>query len=831
MSARFDRQRRKNMRKWVIAGGALLALCAVVLVAILNINSVIDRNRAYLLARAEEALGRKISAGDIHLALWGGVGLRVKDFAMSDDPTFSTGDFVRAREAQVHVKLLPIFRGKFEVKNVVLHDPVISILRNPAGDFNFASIGDREKKEKRERTERKEEKGERSGDLRIALADISNGELIYRDEKERVRLNLKQIDLRVKDGGPEKPASVRLEAAAFGDKRNLRLETKIGPLQGSDWRQVPVDGEISFNPLDLTRLQAAVPAIRAVFPKEMAAAGSLILQEIRLKGTLNSLSFSGKADATAAAIALATAFRKPSGIPLEVIADGHYGGDTVRIRKADVKLHRIEATAQGEISFGAVPAVSLTLDSKRSALTGLDQVFPVLEGYQLAGDVETHARVRGKIGKGSAPNVEGNVTLSGVSGTPPQLPQPVKDLNAQVTFSGPRASVRDGSVTVGATRIGWSGTVESFAPFKLSYDLAAPELRPADFQQSTSEARANDVLKNFTSKGHLTMQGGGLALEAKIASSDGGLFNVPYQRLESGVAFADKVVTVRGLRVNALQGALLGDGEYALGETPRFAATSKIQGIDLNEGYRAFGAQAARDIRGRLNADVKLAGTGRDWDEIKTKLRGQGEAEVVDGALLDFNLADAALSATGIPAMKNIISPQVRKKYPETFESKDTKFKQLKARFNAADGRVHVKDLIVVAADYSVQGDGWVDFDRRLEFRSSLMLSQRLSADLAQSVREAKFLFNEQNEFQMPFMVSGTLPNVKTRPDANYLARALQRGFVGQGVEQLERRLFGRKDSATEKKDEPMGDDPKKRKKRDAEDLIRRGLENLFRRN
>jgi uncharacterized protein involved in outer membrane biogenesis len=820
-----------NMRKWVIAGIALLAICAAVLIAILNINSVIDRNRGYLLARAEEALGRKISAGDIQLTLWGGVGLRVKDFAISDDPAFSGGHFVRTRDAQVHLKLLPLFRGKFEVKNVVLHDPVISILRNSAGVFNFASMGAGEEKERREKSQRKGEKRDRSGDLRIALADLSNGELIYRDQKERMQLNLKRIDLTVKDGGSEKPAWVGLEAAVFGDKRNLKLESRIGPLQGSDWRQVPVDGEFSFDPLDLTRLQAAIPSIRSVFPKDMTASGLLVLKGIRLKGTVDNLSFQGKADATAAAIAFATAFRKPSGVPFEVIADAQYGDDTVRIRKADLKLHRIEATAKGEINFGGVPAVSLALDSKRSALTGLDQIFPFLEGYQLAGNVEAHTRMRGKIGKGSAPNVEGNLTLSGVSGTLPQLSQPVKELNAQVAFTGPRASVRDGSVIVGATKIGWSGVIESFSPLKLSYHVSSPELRPADFQRSVSEGRGTDVLKNFTSEGRLTMQAGRLALDAKVASSDGGLFNIPYQRLESGVAFADKVVTVRGLRVNALRGAVLGDGEYVLSEIPRFAATSKIQGIDLNESYRAFGAQADRDIRGRLNADVKLAGTGRDWEEIKTKLRGQGEAEVIDGALLDFNLADAALSATGIPGMKNIISPQVRKKYPETFESKDTKFKQLKAKLNASDGRVHVKDLIVVAADYSIQGDGWVDFDRRLEFRSSLMLSQRLSADLAQSVRELKFLFNEQNEFQMPFTVSGTLPNVKTRPDANYLARALQRGFVGQGVEQLERRLFGRKDSATEKKDEPAGDDPKKRKKRDTEELIRRGVESLFRRN
>jgi uncharacterized protein involved in outer membrane biogenesis len=819
------------MRKWVIAGIALFTLCAAVLIAVLNINSLIKRNRAYLLARAEEALGRKITAGDIELTLWSGVGLRVKDFAIADHPGFSAGDFVRARDAQIHLKLLPLFRRDFEVKNVLLHDPVITIIRNPAGVFNFASMGKREEKEKPEKTERKTEKSDRPGDLRIALADVSNGELIYRDHKERTQLHLKQIDLAVKDGGPETPVLVRLQAAVFGNKRNLKLASKIGPIQAADWRHVPVDGEISFDPLDLTQLQAGVPSIRAALPKEWSAAGLLAVKYLKLKGTVENLHFNGTVDGTSAAIAYGTTFRKPPGVALEIAAEGQYVKDTLHIRQGDVRLQRTEASTKGEINFGSVPAVSLSLNSKPSSLTGLDQIFPVLEGYQLSGDAAAHATFRGKIGKGMEPNIDGNLTLSGVSATPPQFSQPVKDLNARVAFSGGRASIRDASVTVGVSKIQWSGLIESFSPLRLSYNLSTPELRPADFQSAPPEARRADVLKNLTSQGSLAMQGDRLTLEAKIGSSEGGLFKLPYQRLETNVAVTDKIVNVRGLRVNALRGALLADAEYVMAEVPRFTVTSKIQGIDLNESYRSLTAQAQRDIQGRLNADVKLAGNGRSWEEIKPNLRGGGEAEVMDGALLDFNLADAALSATGIPGMKNFISAQVRKKYPETFESKDTKFKQLKARFDVAGGRVNVKDLRVMAADYSMQGDGWVDFERRVEFRSSLILSQRLSADLAQSAREIKFLFNEQSQFSMPLTVSGTLPNVKTRPDANYLAKALQRGFLGQGVEQLERRLFGRKDPAPEKTDEQPADEPKKRKKRDTEDLIRKGLENLFRRN
>jgi hypothetical protein len=227
-----------------------------------------------------------------------------------------------------------------------------------------------------------------------------------------------------------------------------------------------------------------------------------------------------------------------------------------------------------------------------------------------------------------------------------------------------------------------------------------------------------------------------------------------------------------------------------------------------------------------------VAGEGKSWDEIKPTLRGQGDAEIVDGALLNTNLADTALSASGIPGLGSIITPAMRKKYPETFEAKDTKFKEMKAHFDIADGRINVKDMRVIATDYSMQGDGWANFDRKINFHTQLVLSPPLSADLAKSVREARLLFNSGNEFTMPFQVSGTLPKVKAKPDSSYLAKMFQRGTARQLTEELERNFFGDKGSTapqagdTGEPDAPQG----RKKKQSTQDMIRKGLEGLFKR-
>jgi uncharacterized protein involved in outer membrane biogenesis len=103
------------------------------------------------------------------------------------------------------------------------------------------------------------------------------------------------------------------------------------------------------------------------------------------------------------------------------------------------------------------------------------------------------------------------------------------------------------------------------------------------------------------------------------------------------------VATVRGLKINALAGAVQLDGQYSFKDsTPSFTVASKVRGIDVKELYTALDGKAERDIRGRMNADMKLAGNGKSWEEIKPTLRGQGEAEVVQGALLNFNIAEGA---------------------------------------------------------------------------------------------------------------------------------------------------------------------------------------------
>jgi AsmA protein len=827
------------MRKWIIIGAVFFCLGLVLVLALLNLNSLINRNKDYFVAQAERALGRKVSVGDVGITLWGGIGLRLSNFTMSDDPSFSSSHFVRAEDLQINVKLMPLLRKDFQVKRLILHRPFIEVVRNKDGQFNFSTIG-RDKNPKASPRAEKEpvEKDPSSPTLLlIALVDISDGEVRYLDQKAGTDFRANQIDLKVRDFDLNRAFSAELAAAVFSQKQNLKLQAQIGPIGSrTDFSDVPVDGNVDIDSLDFGKLKSTLPAVKAALPKDADISGILTVKDLRLKGTLKKLSLKGALDGTGATVNFGNTLHKAAGVPLTIATDAQFGAGLLRLGQTKMKLHTMELSSKGDIGLGNAAMLNLSLVSNRFSLHGWERIVPLLQDYQLSGDVEVQATtVQGRIGKGEIPRIQGTLALSGVSAKPPQFPKPIKDLDTRIDFTGQRATLKDTTLSLGNSRIRLAADIERFSPLTLTYKLSTPEIWPADFQAALPEERKADVIRNLSSEGTVGAKDGAFAFRGKLTSADGTLYKINYKELGTNLVVENKIASIRNLRVNALNGSLQADGQYAFNNpTPRFSLASKAQGLDLRELYRSVDPKSSRDIQGRLNADMKVSGSGKEWSEIKPSLQGQGQAEVLQGALLDFNIADNVLSGvTGIPGLTSLVDPQVRKKYPETFEAKDTEFKELKALFDLADARMNVKDMRIVAADYTVQGHGWVDFERRADFQSVLVLSQRLSADLGRSAREVTYMFNNQNQVEMPFSLSGTLPRLKARPDAGYIGKIVQRGFLRRGTEELERRFFGKERSAPSGESAPQAapSDQKREKKKDStEELIRRGLEQFFKR-
>jgi AsmA protein len=708
-------------RLLIIAGVIVLVFVAVAALALVNLNALINRNKDYLLAKAQEALGRNVAIADIGVTLWGGIGVQLKQFSLADDPAFSKEAFVRAEDLQINVQLLPLLRRELQVSKMTLHQPVINVIRDQKGQFNFSTIGgDKEKTGNEKDKKEKKEPGTARGapSLAVSLVNVDDGEIHYVDGEHGIDFRATRLDFKIKDINYERPVDVDLEAAVFGAaKQNLKVKARVGPLgPKADLNDLPIDGEIQLDSVSLANLEKTLPGLSRRIPK----------------------------------------------------------------------------------------------------------------GLNLAGNVGAKSRVFGKLGKDALPEINGTINLDGVSAQVPQLAKPITDVNAKINFTGKDAELPETGFRVGKSQVRLAAKIASFAPLNLSYHLSSPELNLADLKTPASGRKKPEVLKKLKGEGTVLVKDGAATARGYFTSASGTIVDGDYKDLQTSTSLVDRVATIESLSLGAFGGSLKAKGRYDMREaTPHFAATTNIKGMDVTQMSHAFAPTGKQNVRGQIDMDLDVTGAGKEWDAIQKSLKGEGKAEVTNGALLDLNLAESVMS--NIPGGVNNVPADLRKKYPAIFSAKDTEFKQMKASATIADGRARTEDLVVSAAEFETLGKGWFAFDRKVDFKARLLFSQQLSQDILKKAKEAKGFANDQGQIEMPFTLSGKLPGAKPKPDMNYVARAMQKGFMERGLESLSRKK-SRKESAPSptSPEESAPAAPEKKKKRNTQEEIRRGLEQLF---
>ncbi len=92
------------------------------------------------------------------------------------------------------------------------------------------------------------------------------------------------------------------------------------------------------------------------------------------------------------------------------------------------------------------------------------------------------ATVRGPMGAGKNPQVDGNLSLQSASIKVPELPKAIENLDAQVNFSESRAETNEANFNLGNSRIRLAAVIEKFSPLTVSYNLNTAELALADIQ-------------------------------------------------------------------------------------------------------------------------------------------------------------------------------------------------------------------------------------------------------------------------------------------------------------------------------------------------------------
>jgi len=786
------------MRRAILIIAAVVVVIVVALVFLFfNLEGLVNKNKDKVLSKAEAQIGREITLGEIGLSFKGGLGVVLNNVALSDDSSFSNEPLVSARTLQVNAKLLPLLHKEFEVKRVILRDPVFNVVRNEAGVLNVTTLVDT--------TGQKGKAGGKNAaaaSLVVSLINIENGEIHFTDKAQGVKLDVTDIDSKVTDFEMNRPISLELAAAVLSDEQNLSVEGTFGPV-GEDPAATPVDAAVRLAPIDIDRLRAMVPAMQKSTPPDLSVSGTIEL-EMRALGTAGDMTLSLATDGSNLTIALPGKFQKASGVPLSAASDIRVAGEKATLSNIDVRVHSLEATGEGEYTMGDKPAIRLDIRSKPTSLAGWNEILPAMSDYDVGGSMTVAARIEGPLAPGVKPNVSGALTLSDVKAALPEAPKPISALNSQVSFTDNSAKVTDTSLRVGGSRVEVDATVSSFEPLEAQYQVSSPELALDDVRMPPDPKTAKgatrrptknpEVIRNLSVDGTLKVVGEKPQGAGKIRSSSGSVADIEYQDLSGNYSLAGERLDFTNLVVQLLDGSVEGSGSVTTGENPAFEFKTQAKGINVVGALQMIPTITQTHLRGTSNFNLTVSGKGKEWADIQPTVSGDGFAELFNGAIVDVNLMSEIINnITKNSGLTNLVSQRVQDKYPKVFKSRDTEFKDLRSTFVIDNGKLLIRNLDLNSDQYGLRGTGALDFNRGLSMDVSLTLSSALTADITKDFKPASYLTNSKGQIQVPFTVEGVLPNVNARPDQKFVNDVAQKALMGEGKSLLDNLLKKKK--------------------------------------
>jgi AsmA protein len=126
--------------RWVavILGGlfALLLTAAVVLPRIVDLQ----RFAPLVSGQVQALTGRTVALGPITLRILPTPAVSVASIAVHEGEKYPGRDAVRLRRLSIHLRVLPLLRGRFDFGTIVLEEPVITLIRDRQGHWSYEDI-------------------------------------------------------------------------------------------------------------------------------------------------------------------------------------------------------------------------------------------------------------------------------------------------------------------------------------------------------------------------------------------------------------------------------------------------------------------------------------------------------------------------------------------------------------------------------------------------------------------------------------------------------------------------------------------------------------------
>jgi uncharacterized protein involved in outer membrane biogenesis len=244
-------------------------------------------------------------------------------------------------------------------------------------------------------------------------------------------------------------------------------------------------------------------------------------------------------------------------------------------------------------------------------------------------------------------------------------------------------------------------------------------------------------------------------------------------------SLTDRQATLSQLSLHIFGGELTGQAGFQLGNpAPPFEAKLTLTGLNLGPAVNAFATDKAL-VGGTASADLILRGVGFAMPELTRALSGTGHVLVRDGRLEGINLTQEVLQAFKVVGLSGDAV-------------KATAFSTVEGDLAIQQGVVHLQRFFADSHDFQAQAAGTIGFDRSLDVKATLTLSDQLSQKLVGASAAARLMVSK-GRISVPLTITGTT----TDPSYGVDIKAVV-GRVGEQLKEKVGDLF-RKSPAADK--------------------------------
>lgn len=243
---------------WIALG--VIAFLSAVLLIVPHFVDLGLFKRTYL-PRVEEAFNRRLDVGEVRLSLVPAPSIRMSNLRIFDSPAYANNTFFAAEQVQLRLRLWPLFRGRFEVSELVLDKPIFNLLKQPDGTFNYSDLAGKKTAPAGRREVKKRSEAPRAAEADVPPLLIP-GNLSVRDgqlnvvTRGQVPLRIKGIELSLRDFSSDAPFPFRasfnypgLDSVSLEGRLNYQQDKALLDLKDNRVKiqnlTLPVQGSIS----------------------------------------------------------------------------------------------------------------------------------------------------------------------------------------------------------------------------------------------------------------------------------------------------------------------------------------------------------------------------------------------------------------------------------------------------------------------------------------------------------------------------------------------------------------------------------------------------------